>query len=911
MLRNSHLSVLCGFLLAVAAAAQDVGESPLGEAVERHLPGDEAVTQWTYDPQLLQTEASDRLETRQVTAEQVDTVKIQNVIPPIRFESGVSDIPPSYVESLRETLDGLQDRRNVRLHLVGHADNQPLSDALARVYGNNAGLSRERAGEVAEFLQTRLGLPPEAISYEWAGDSKPIAPNATATGRALNRRVEVEVWYDVAKERPAEQEVLVKDDFKRVKICRVQTVCKMRFREGNSRRARVRNLVPPLHFNDEATDVSAAFIEQIRKTFRNLGDKQNVMVRFIGYTDDLPLTGRNERIYGDQVALSRAQAHRVELAVQEALHLSSTALSSDGRGASMPLAANDTEQGRAMNRRVEVEFWHDDPLQELPDEPQLCPDGADAEVVTKVYDPPWGRIASLQLENGRAVIPPGYTDDLRRAMTDISERNNVRLRFVGYTKNERLDRRTAMVYGDDIGLSAARARRAMETIRDQMQLSATQAEHEGRGYVQSSDIVNVGFTQGDTSYVAVQVVYDELAVPDNYEGVDITRINRELSPKNPFGLNLMRITVDGEPIDDTGRSSADIQRCTDMALDRADIQFQFDNLQSKRRLSVAASPTTVVMRKADVAEQAREEVPDEPGEEQPADLTGDDQSAPAEQVASEAQLSEAEQSVQQEPPAEQEQLAGADQMATVEQLPETEQPVADDQAGEPEQPAETEQSADDEQLSPEAEPAGEGQPDQPEPIEQSPPPFSGSPVRFRTYVNYSSFIDHAEVRIFEADQSLQAVPLDVVAIDARRVRRMAADGAARSGADARAEICSARLRQERQFRRNESAAAVDGVPGRLRNRGGAGTGGDTAAGRRAARELRRERPLGQQHSARQRHGQGSRQRHSGAAHRVGRGSAGTAGRPGQFRRRRSPARGHAHGRGGGAGRGGQWIAISA
>ena len=26
-----------------------------------------------------------------------------------------------------------------------------------------------------------------------------------------------------------------------------------------------------------------------------------------------------------------------------------------------------------MNRRVEVQFWHDDPLQELPDEPQLCP----------------------------------------------------------------------------------------------------------------------------------------------------------------------------------------------------------------------------------------------------------------------------------------------------------------------------------------------------------------------------------------------------------------------------------------------------------------------------------------------------------------------------------------------------------
>ena len=128
----------------------------------------------------------------------------------------------------------------------------------------------------------------------------------------------------------------------------------------------------------------------------------------------------------------------------------------------MPLAANDSASGRALNRRIEVEFWHDDPLQELPDEPQLCPDAAGAEMVTKVYEPSWGRIAPLQLEQGRAVIPPGYTDDLRRAMTDISDKTNVRLRFIGYTKNESLDRRTASVYGDDIGLSAARARRAMD-----------------------------------------------------------------------------------------------------------------------------------------------------------------------------------------------------------------------------------------------------------------------------------------------------------------------------------------------------------------------------------------------------------------------------------------------------------------
>ena len=67
------------------------------------------------------------MEVRQVTAEQVETVKVQNVIPPIRFASGVADIPPGYVETLRNILEGLRDKRNVRVHLVGHADTQPLS----------------------------------------------------------------------------------------------------------------------------------------------------------------------------------------------------------------------------------------------------------------------------------------------------------------------------------------------------------------------------------------------------------------------------------------------------------------------------------------------------------------------------------------------------------------------------------------------------------------------------------------------------------------------------------------------------------------------------------------------------------------------------------------------------------------
>lgn len=613
-LQRCCLLLLCAcpaVALGLPGLAPDPDRSAPAEAVERHLSPDEPVTEWTIDPERLGEEAGDRLELREVPAEEIETVKLANVVPPIRFESGVADIPPGYVETLRRVLDGMQDRRNVRLHLVGHADDQPLSPALARIYGDNAGLSRERAGEVAEFFQVALGLPPESIAFEWAGDRQPIASNASAAGRAQNRRVEVEVWYDEVRDTVATEEVLVAEEIKRVKVCRVETVCKLRYREGHARRARVRNLVEPLRWDEQMVGIPEEFTAAVAQALHNLRDKQNVTVKLIGFTDDAPLTGRAARIYGNHLAYSRARALRTRLAIQEALGLPGKALDSDGHGADRPLASNDSPQGRALNRRIEVEFWYDDPLQELPDEPQLCPEDAGAELVTRVYDPPWGEIPVLQLAQGTAIVPAGYTDMLRRAMDDISERDNVRLRFIGYTGNERLDRRTARIYGDDIGLSAARARRAMESLVASMGLEAAQAEHEGRGYLHAEDVVNAGFIQGEESLVAVQVVYDELALLDDYEGVDVTRMTRELRPRDPFRLNMMRISVDGKPVDDPGRSSADVQRCTDVALQDAELQFGFDNLEDRPRLAVSARPTlTLLPAGADPAgADARQDVP--------------------------------------------------------------------------------------------------------------------------------------------------------------------------------------------------------------------------------------------------------------------------------------------------------------
>ena len=359
-LKTTNVLLLLAFAV-VPAAANEVRETDINRGVERHLPSDETFMEWAHEPEAL---AADHFEGQSVQASAPKTVKLTDVVKPIYFQSGVANIPDSTVAELRTVLDDMRDRENVRLNLVGHADNQPLSPRLADVYGDNLGLSRERAGQVAEYFQNALALPAEAVTYEWLGDTQPIASNTTAAGRALNRRVAVEVWYDEREGRVAEREYLVVADMDREKVCRIETVCKLRYVEGHERRARVLNLVAPLHYRHGSIDLTPSFSLQVSRTLANLADKQNVVVKFVGYTDNRPLAGRTERIYGNHDALSKAKARRVALAIQDELALPTDMVASDGRGATRPLASNDTSKGQALNRRVEVEFWYDDPLQE-------------------------------------------------------------------------------------------------------------------------------------------------------------------------------------------------------------------------------------------------------------------------------------------------------------------------------------------------------------------------------------------------------------------------------------------------------------------------------------------------------------------------------------------------------------------
>lgn len=73
------------------------------------------------------------------------------------------------------------------VRVEGHAD----SDRVASLaFPDNVALSKARAETVADIVRSKL-TDRGRVSSDGFGDSQPIAPNATAAGKALNRRVEI------------------------------------------------------------------------------------------------------------------------------------------------------------------------------------------------------------------------------------------------------------------------------------------------------------------------------------------------------------------------------------------------------------------------------------------------------------------------------------------------------------------------------------------------------------------------------------------------------------------------------------------------------------------------------------------------------------------------------------------------
>jgi outer membrane protein OmpA-like peptidoglycan-associated protein len=101
----------------------------------------------------------------------------------VLFQTGSAELRPGAEARLRPLADYLRANPRVGLRIDGFTDS--VGSAAANVQ-----LSRDRARSVADALAA-MGVPAENFQLEGHGESMPVAPNTTAAGRQLNRRVEV------------------------------------------------------------------------------------------------------------------------------------------------------------------------------------------------------------------------------------------------------------------------------------------------------------------------------------------------------------------------------------------------------------------------------------------------------------------------------------------------------------------------------------------------------------------------------------------------------------------------------------------------------------------------------------------------------------------------------------------------
>lgn len=103
----------------------------------------------------------------------------------VNFKSGSAELTGDSVESLTDIASFLTNQPDLRLVVAGHTDS--AGSAVL-----NMQLSQKRADAVKYFL-IRAGVDSDRMQAVGYGETDPVASNATASGRAQNRRVEFRI----------------------------------------------------------------------------------------------------------------------------------------------------------------------------------------------------------------------------------------------------------------------------------------------------------------------------------------------------------------------------------------------------------------------------------------------------------------------------------------------------------------------------------------------------------------------------------------------------------------------------------------------------------------------------------------------------------------------------------------------
>jgi outer membrane protein OmpA-like peptidoglycan-associated protein len=112
------------------------------------------------------------------------------------FDSGKAQLRPGSTRAMVSALEMIKAHPDKRILVAGYTDNVGTPES-------NLKLSAARAEAVRDWLVEASGIPSTQFAIQGYGDTRPVATNDTPDGRARNRRVEITLVPDTAKDAPS------------------------------------------------------------------------------------------------------------------------------------------------------------------------------------------------------------------------------------------------------------------------------------------------------------------------------------------------------------------------------------------------------------------------------------------------------------------------------------------------------------------------------------------------------------------------------------------------------------------------------------------------------------------------------------------------------------------------------------
>ena len=139
---------------------------------------------WVHGAEAQQVAVVEEVVVEEVAvAEPAEAVRVEL---DVKFDFDKAQVKQESYGDIKALADFMKQYPQTSTVVEGHTDSVG-SDAY------NQGLSERRASAVRDVLVNQYGVESSRVQAVGYGESRPVADNATADGRAINRRVEAEV----------------------------------------------------------------------------------------------------------------------------------------------------------------------------------------------------------------------------------------------------------------------------------------------------------------------------------------------------------------------------------------------------------------------------------------------------------------------------------------------------------------------------------------------------------------------------------------------------------------------------------------------------------------------------------------------------------------------------------------------